>query len=421
MALTNRRNKGSIGEQIVDSILGYNNMTYEREHTIINKENRKQRMDFMVKYKDKEYCIEYMGEQHYIDKTIFDLKSIQKNDKLKKEYCLDNGIIFIEISYLENTIESIYKILSWYFKDIKKPKNIELYKEANKFKGNISIENKRKNIKFTGTYGDILNKFKDINESNINKCLNGETDSISGYIMSFEDDYLETIRILNCQERKKNRKNKPLQRPREKTPVVALNVYTMKEYRFDSINECQKELGLTGVYNLIFPREEDRTRISLKGFIFKKVGGEYKHNPKEVREKLEKRKPQKVNRPSVSKRQVYMIDIETGEETKFESIAQAERETGIKGISTYISSKRNRVSLKGKMFRIEGQEYRHSLEEARSKSQKRKVEAYNIETGDKIIGILNEVGRKIGVSGTNISKVLRGKGKSLKGYTFEYK
>lgn len=293
MILTNRRNKGSIGEQIVDTILGYNNMVYEREYTIVNKEERKQRMDFKVKYKGKDYCIEYMGEQHYIDKTIFDLKSIQKNDKLKKEYCLDKGIIFIEISYLENSIDSIYKILKWYFKDIKKPKNIELYKEANKFKGNITIENKRKNIKFTGTYGDILNEFKDINESNINKCLNGETDSISGYTMSFEDDYLESIRILNCQERKSKRKNKPLKKPREKTPIVALNVHTMEEYKFDSINECQKELGLTGVNNLIFPREEDRTRVSLKGFIFKKVGEEYKHNPKEVREKLKKKKTSK--------------------------------------------------------------------------------------------------------------------------------
>lgn len=421
MAVKRRRNKGSKGEQIVDSILGYNNMEYDREYTIINKENRKQKMDFRINYEDKIYCLEYMGEQHYTNKHFFNLEAIQYNDKLKKEYCLDNNIIFIEISHLENDIDSIFNLLLWYFKGIKKPEEIKLYVEANKFKGNITIENKRKDIVYIGTYGDILNNFKDINESNINKCLNGETDSTGGYTMVFEDEELESIRLFNCNERKKNKKNKSLNKPREKTAVVALNVYTGEEHYYDSINDCQKDLGITGVHNLIYPKtDKDYNRKSLKGYIFKKQGEEYKHNPEDIKERLVSRKPQQVNKSQVSKRPIYCVDINTGEETYFESIGKAEELLNIKGISSYLYGKRNRVSMKGKMFRLTDGEYRHTLEDARDKIQKKYVKATNIETGEFIIDSVNKLSSRIGTKGTNISKVLNGKGKTSKGYTFEY-
>lgn len=56
---------GSYGERLVDSILGFNNMKYKREYPFKNKIGTRQRMDFLVEYQGKLYCIEYMGEQHY--------------------------------------------------------------------------------------------------------------------------------------------------------------------------------------------------------------------------------------------------------------------------------------------------------------------------------------------------------------------
>lgn len=47
-------------------------------------------------------AIEYQGEQHYKQKTIWEgLDIIQKRDRIKKEYCQKEGIELFEISYLE--------------------------------------------------------------------------------------------------------------------------------------------------------------------------------------------------------------------------------------------------------------------------------------------------------------------------------
>src|SRR5699024_11548816 len=48
-------------------------------------------------------CIEYHGEQHYKDSGWFnsteEFNDLQKRDRIKKQYCIDNDIDFLEIPY----------------------------------------------------------------------------------------------------------------------------------------------------------------------------------------------------------------------------------------------------------------------------------------------------------------------------------
>ncbi len=59
--------------------------------------------------------IEYHGEQHYkktgyFEKRAGGLKGRKKRDKIKKKFCYDNKISYIEISYKEfNNINNILK------------------------------------------------------------------------------------------------------------------------------------------------------------------------------------------------------------------------------------------------------------------------------------------------------------------------
>lgn len=59
-------------------------------------------------------CIEYDGEQHFVDKSKWhkrlQLAEIQKKDKIKTEYCIKNNIKLIRIKYNQK-IETIMNIL----------------------------------------------------------------------------------------------------------------------------------------------------------------------------------------------------------------------------------------------------------------------------------------------------------------------
>lgn len=109
-------NKLSKGEKNIEEILLNNNIEYIREESFdgcINpKTNRKLLFDFYLpKYN---LCIEYDGKQHFIDNTFFtkrsgSLKSLQERDRIKNQYCEDNNINLIRISYLN--FSNIKKIL----------------------------------------------------------------------------------------------------------------------------------------------------------------------------------------------------------------------------------------------------------------------------------------------------------------------
>jgi hypothetical protein len=106
----------SKGEDEIEKYLIKNDIEYVREYKFdkcINpKTNKKLPFDFfLLKYN---MVIEYHGEQHYKKTGHFEqraggLEDLQYRDKIKEEFCLQNNILYIEISYKE--FENIDKIL----------------------------------------------------------------------------------------------------------------------------------------------------------------------------------------------------------------------------------------------------------------------------------------------------------------------
>jgi len=110
--------KESKGEKEIAKILYKLNIRYKRQYRF--KHFNKYPFDFALfkKYARKPYAvIEYQGEQHYkpvkfggIDlfHAKYILQTTKQNDKIKKEYCKNNNMKFIEIKYTHfNKIETI--------------------------------------------------------------------------------------------------------------------------------------------------------------------------------------------------------------------------------------------------------------------------------------------------------------------------
>lgn len=104
----------STGETIIENILNKYSIFYEREKTFdgcINK--KKLRFDFYIP--DKNICIEYNGIQHYQKVDRFggeDSFNYQKyNDSIKNNFCKENKINLIIISYKDSIIEKINELL----------------------------------------------------------------------------------------------------------------------------------------------------------------------------------------------------------------------------------------------------------------------------------------------------------------------
>ena len=107
----------SKGEDEIEKYLIKNNYIYKREYKFekcLNIEtNKKLPFDFYLPNINK--CIEFQGEQHfkemgkYFESRNGGLKKRKERDKIKKEYCVNNNIELIEISYKD--INNINKIL----------------------------------------------------------------------------------------------------------------------------------------------------------------------------------------------------------------------------------------------------------------------------------------------------------------------
>ena len=95
----------SKGELKINNILQDLNINFESQYTFndcINPNtNFKLRFDFYLP--DYNCCIEYDGEQHFIEGCFQseDLKDRQYKDNIKNQYCEQNGIILIRIPYTE--------------------------------------------------------------------------------------------------------------------------------------------------------------------------------------------------------------------------------------------------------------------------------------------------------------------------------
>ena len=98
------------------NILDNNNINYEIEESIegcVSKNNIKLRFDIFIP--DMDLYIEYDGEQHFRpvsswggDESFNDLKI---RDNIKNEFCKNNNIKLIRISYLDNIEEKIKEVI----------------------------------------------------------------------------------------------------------------------------------------------------------------------------------------------------------------------------------------------------------------------------------------------------------------------
>ena len=117
----------SHGESYVDRWLKENYPDlYERTPTIKGIEGRLLnfiRPDFILKVNGIEFWIEYHGKQHYIEMPFFhktheDFLKQLKRDQNERDYCKENGIILLEISYEYNTYEKVVNFLEEHIKNV---------------------------------------------------------------------------------------------------------------------------------------------------------------------------------------------------------------------------------------------------------------------------------------------------------------
>lgn len=103
----------SHGEKEVKQYLIDNNIKFIDQYNIIGKE-RKFIIDFYLP--DYNTFIEYNGEQHYVPKEYFGgqiaFEKQQNRDQLLRDYCKENNIKLIEISYKENINKVLNKIFN---------------------------------------------------------------------------------------------------------------------------------------------------------------------------------------------------------------------------------------------------------------------------------------------------------------------
>lgn len=317
--------RGSIGEQMIESVLRLNNINYKREYTFTNLVGTVQRMDFFVDYEGKKYCLEFHGEQHYKDKAIFSggIEIQKERDNNKKKYCNENRIEYIEIPYTVNTISKIHRELTKYFGDLVEPDNfiihrgvdidtkelLEFYKNhtiketAERFgiadykvgniltsleyenkrvkKDLIEIKNKKTQETFVGTYHEIKSNFK-VTMSNVHKCLNGSMDSTGGYTFRYIDESKDKVRLKAIEERKKLNKEKLKNSKYKKTPVTVLDIFTGEEENYKSIKEAEEKLGIKGISVYLYGK---RKRVSLQGKMFKTDEIDYNYTIEEARKR----------------------------------------------------------------------------------------------------------------------------------------
>ena len=104
----------SKGEYLIEKLLIKNNITFIRQKRFSKCKN-KYSLPFDFYLPDHKICIEYDGIQHFEPiKQFGGLKGYtitQKHDKIKNNYCSDNGIKLIRIPYWEK--DNIKKILSY--------------------------------------------------------------------------------------------------------------------------------------------------------------------------------------------------------------------------------------------------------------------------------------------------------------------
>jgi len=104
----------SKGEREIRLWIKENIITYIPQHRFNDCRN-KNPLPFDFYLPDYNVCIEYQGEQHFKAKDCFGgedgFNKIQKHDKIKRVYCINNNIPLLEIKYNEDINEKLKDLL----------------------------------------------------------------------------------------------------------------------------------------------------------------------------------------------------------------------------------------------------------------------------------------------------------------------
>ena len=100
----------SLGERMISNYLKLNNINYTRQKKFNDcKHINKLPFDFFLP--EYNICIEYDGIQHFKPVKQFggekEFEKVKIKDKIKTNYCKNNNIELIRISYLDNIIEKL--------------------------------------------------------------------------------------------------------------------------------------------------------------------------------------------------------------------------------------------------------------------------------------------------------------------------
>jgi very-short-patch-repair endonuclease len=99
----------------INNFLINNNITFESQKTFQDcKHKGKLKFDFYIPSLNT--CIEYDGQQHFFIIKQWggelELLDRQRNDKIKNEYCKNNNIRLLRISYKENIEEKLNELFN---------------------------------------------------------------------------------------------------------------------------------------------------------------------------------------------------------------------------------------------------------------------------------------------------------------------
>jgi hypothetical protein len=104
----------SKGEKKIREILIEKNVNFTQQKRFKDCRD-KNPLPFDFYLPDLNACIEYDGEQHFNERCTFGgkkrLNDIQKKDKLKNEFCLNNNIKLLRIKYNDIILEKLKKII----------------------------------------------------------------------------------------------------------------------------------------------------------------------------------------------------------------------------------------------------------------------------------------------------------------------
>ena len=117
---------GSFGEYVIANTLQYNEIPFERERKIrIN--NHIYRLDFLI---NNQIALEYSGNQHFDETTLYYREYIIENMRYKKEWAEKHGYQFVEMRY-ERLMTSIVQKLSEIIEMPLKTPTPEFFKKNN--------------------------------------------------------------------------------------------------------------------------------------------------------------------------------------------------------------------------------------------------------------------------------------------------